>query len=230
METIKDKNFRSLTKEETKEAKKELIRYPIVIRDDVDPPFLDQHFAVLSFKFFDPPKETERGKVYGIFKFRGARPSKKKAEKRCAEIIKTLDSANKCKILETGKWTFVSDDLHLDSVEIKEDDEFKVEKEDKKQKEQDVIKELHERTSEISKNEHMKGDKPLEQYCRNKTVSAQIHKQMNSFIQRLKRAEKEMKEEEERNPNIVNEWIPYMNDERIKVGLKEIKSEKDLID
>jgi hypothetical protein len=230
MEVIKDKTFRSLTKEETKEAKKELIKFPIVIRDDRDPTYLDQHFAVVSFKFFDPPKENEKGKIYGIFKFRGVRPTEKKAVKRCAEIIKTLDSTNTCKVLKTGMWTYVSDDLHLDSVEIKEDEEFQVEKEDKKQKEKDIMKELHDRTSEISKNEHMKGDPPLFRYCQNKTVAAQIRKQMNTFIQRLKKAEKEMKEEEERNPNIINEWVPYMNEERRKVGMREIKGENDLID
>jgi hypothetical protein len=230
MEVIKDKNHPPLSKAETKEAKKDLIRYPLVIRDDKDPAYLDQHYAVVSFKFFDPPKEDKNGKkIYGIFKLRGSRPTKKKAEKRAEEIIRELDSVNKCKILEVGSWAYVSDDHHLESIEIKEDEDFKVEKKDER-KEQDIMKELHDRTSEISKNEHMKGDPPLERYCRNKTVSMQIQKQMRTYIERLKQAEKEMKEEEERNPNVVDEWIPYMNQERRKVGLKEIRSEKDLID
>src|SRR5271166_1973860 len=64
-----DPLFRSLTDEEMREAVQNLVKYPKVIRSEVDPHIPGQTHAAISMRLLSEPRRTKNNKlIHGLIK------------------------------------------------------------------------------------------------------------------------------------------------------------------
>ena len=123
---------------------------------------------MLSFKFFDPPKEQDGYKTYGILKVRGSRSTEEKANKRAEEVIKKLDSVNQLAVAEVGKWVPISNNpkFFLKTIDVSEDEktiDIPIEKpsEERERKERDFKAQVKLKQEEVNKGDHLLEDPPI---------------------------------------------------------------------
>lgn len=236
---VYDPKASPLTKEETENAKKELVStFPKVVRSKVDPRIPHQEYTNISFIFLKEPKDG----VYGFFNPRGTWEDADKATEESEKIIQNVDSVNKIHIAPTGYWSPITNNekYSQDQMDVKTNDkDFALRDraaKDAARKNQQERRELNEKREELKNLESDIDANPesLDYYTKKKVAQKELNGylvQANEKIKTLKKSlrkvEKEIKDLSKKHPEYIDQWLENYNKARRRVGLEDIK-EKDI--
>lgn len=237
-----DPYFPPLSNLETRNAIKELViepQYTKVVRSNVDDGLSNQVYGMISFNFFDKPQVFPNSKkpIYGFAKLRGSFPDQDSAKKRCAEIIRGMDSVNKIKIVDIGHWFPITEDDQFDKeqhdIKTREQEEQNITlardsaAKDKEKKDEEIIKELRENEEKLKNNKDPYDDKTsIEYYTLKKNTDMKLIEQRDIDINKLKSLEEkllqvrtELKDLDKKFPTHTLNWLKCYNNARAKSGL-----------
>jgi hypothetical protein len=151
-----------LTREQTEEAKKDLIKtdfvkkYPAVERRFADPPIHDQNIGLVSFVPAKGASPNEKG-IYGFVKLRGNYNSERDALEASERIIREHDSYHKIFMARVGRpfplTTSSEYSANISEVDLKKDmnESISADVKSKKEKDEKEIREIQEREKELLK-------------------------------------------------------------------------------
>lgn len=105
----------------------QIFQYPHVVRNDADPPILNQESCILSFNLLDQPRRYKGKFIYGYVKFRGAHANHDYSTSAAKRIIKETDSKFKTLIAPSGKWVPITDinDVVKEMIDVKTEEHEK---------------------------------------------------------------------------------------------------------
>jgi hypothetical protein len=145
-----------LTPVQTQEAVRDKVKFPEIVRSNIDTPIPGQKYALVTQTLFSEPKKDKAGNiVYGFMKNRGNYADEASAKAAAGKIIKEQDSHDAVLITPVGTWLpikpnmdYVAEklDVRMDANEIQFRDE---EAKEKQAEQRRKLRELKEREEEI---------------------------------------------------------------------------------
>jgi hypothetical protein len=200
-----------------------------VERKYIDPPISQQVYCVHSFvpsKCASPDKDG----IYGMIKCRGTYNTLEEANQKAEELIKKVDSIHKYHINKVGH----PFPMTLDSKFASEKKEVDLKEKCDKTMEVDFKEQTNENKKEISEIKQreelllkeVKIDDPLEKYVTTRVRRANLVwtyveniKKLRDVFKNIKKAEKEIEEQDGKNPEFRKEYIDRFNHARRESGL-----------
>lgn len=234
-----------LTAAETRAAAAELIKFPRVIRQNVDPSVPNQTHTLISMDLFKEPKKDKNGNLtYGFFKTRGSYGNEQLARSEAGKLIKTVDSNTRVLIVPTGHWLpvtpsdhFIADkeDVRMNEEEVHMRDEIVKAKDEERKS---IMRELKEREDELKRSaEEEHNPSTIENYTDKRNTEMVLTNEIRHALKSLEKLEnrrkqvwKELKKLDKAYPNYTEEWIDFMNDVRKGVGLPALIPRSDQFD
>lgn len=224
-----------LSDEETKNASKSLISYPIFVRGKCDPDIPSQQYGLISYRLFETPQElNSKDKVYGFFNMRGTYRTYKEAEEKSIGIVKFHDSKHSIKIAKIGNWHPITESIsYVDPehvVDIKPektlDDMDEKQRKDSEETRKKIMKEIHDK-EENMKNEDIYDDPNSIKYYTMKTVTEialtdhinYLRCQLKEYESKRKDVWNEMNKLENNNAKYKDMWLDTYNDKRKESGI-----------
>jgi hypothetical protein len=239
---IFDPLYRSLSEEEKRAAAQNLIKYPRVIRSDINRPVPGQTHASISLRLLTEPHKTKSGApVYGLIKVNMVAGGENLLIREVAEHIKDINSVDRHYVTQIGYWCpITSDDSFCQkrlNVKLQgvEEGHPEVVIEDMKTmtniKNQDADEakraELEERIQTL-RDERPIDDDPttLQFYTMKRVVELNLREELERkrvFIKetevKLLRLHRQLEELDQAHANYTEEWLANLNASRKKVGI-----------
>lgn len=232
-----------LTDEETTHAVRDLVRtYPVTVKREIDPPVPNQGLAIVTFEYFDVPKQTKCGKpLYGFGKVRMCVPGSDLdyafAQKKAEEIVREIDSKHKNYIAPVGHWfpLTTDDGASREAVDVRMTDEevqFRDQAaKEKLQKDRQIARELQERSEELrheteeGKDIHSRPES-LEWYTMHRVTEFTLYDMIKVQENKVKELRDKLTETRQKllnaqtlHPEYVDMWVDRYNAERKKSGI-----------
>jgi hypothetical protein len=245
---VYDPLYRYLEDSEKRAAAADLLKYPKVIRSEVDPPVPGQTHGLISFRLSEEPRVTRSGvKIYGLFKLRGNFGSQEMAMSDSANrVLSQTSTADKIFIPQVGHWapitmdeTFCQQRLDARMVPKGNDSDAQVVELrdmkdmsliDQQKQEETKRKDIEERIA-VLRGETDIHDKPesVDYYAMKRVVEMNLReeiirnqKAVAAHKEKLKTIYRELHELGEKNPEYLHQWLEEYNIGRRKVGLKDL--------
>lgn len=235
---IVDKNAPILTEEETKLAVKDLNcksllnRYPTLERRLIDPPFKDQKYFLISFVPSKGATPDEQG-IFGFAKVRGVFSDVEDADDRAEHLIKSVDSYHKIFHGYIGRpfpLTLSSDfSKDIRKVDLKKAITDSVSEDIRKKRidEQKEIEEIKEREKVLLEDVKKNPEEDLDdRYVTLRVKLAQLRwtysensKKLNQMLGLMAKAQYEIEELDEKQPELMNKYFTKYMDARKQAGL-----------
>jgi hypothetical protein len=86
----------------------QIVEYPQVVRNMVDPSISGQNFGNLSFMLFSEPRMFRGKPIYGYVKIRGNHQDEKSARFDAFRIVREVDSKFQIRIAKVGTWFHIT--------------------------------------------------------------------------------------------------------------------------
>ena len=229
-----DPTSNNLTKEEYKEARKELVkdafvkfRFPRILKSRIDPPLNGQQYSLHSF-IPAPGASPDKDGVYGIFKNRGNFNSEQEANERCELLIRTIDSVNEIFIGYTSKEfpltlnsNWCSETKEID-VKNKLDEVARLKYKEQREKDQKDMEEIETRQKKLlSDNKELKQESKDDldyyimlrvKYANLKLSKEDLETKIKNVSELLENSKKEIKEMTEKYPEYKEKYMAkYQN-------------------
>lgn len=229
-----DSDADSLNKSQTIEARKHLVSYPTVVRQNVDCPIGNQSFANISYCLFKEPRKLSTGKnAYGLLKVRGAWPSTDVAVNEASKIIKEVDSKNKIQIVPVGHWVPISEEeaFNRESIDIKTHEDESALRDavvrEKEAEQRKIMREIREREEQLKTEKDIYDDpKSLKYYTMKRVTHLRLFEEHQLIAKKFEEIKKildtvrsEVKNLDDEFPEYDTEWLEMYNQERSKVSL-----------
>lgn len=245
--TITESNRNSLSSEQLKHAKKQLIKknllFPQSVKSINDPVILNQEFGLVSFTPAKDAKPNQNG-LYGVLKLRGNFPTLDDAQKHAENLVRNHDSYNEIYTVKVGNCIPLSKEAHFvedtDLIDLNKQVENIVSADirEKRIQEKQEIKTIKEREQNLLKenkeilNDEYKQD-PLDNYIMVRVKKAQLmwtlienrKRILNELIPALKKVKVEINNLNKSNPTFDQLYYERYTQARESVGLKTDKTE-----
>lgn len=241
--TITNENRNDLTPEQTRDARKELLKnnllFPRSVKSINDPVILGQEYGLFSFTPAKDAKPNSNG-IYGVFKIRGNFATVDEAQAYAEKLIRNHDSYNEIFNIRVGQCIPLTKNPNLveetDVIDLNKDVESIVSTDvkQKRQKERVEMKTIQEREQKLLKEnkEILDGDykqDPLDQYIMLRVKKAQLmwtHQETmrrlsEEVIPAIKRAKEEIKEMDLEYPEFDKQYYERYISARESVGIKD---------
>lgn len=231
-----------LTSDQMTEAEKfQIIHYPQVVRDMVDPAIPNQQYTNVSFMLFKEPKTLKTGKkAYGFVKMRGTWADDDKATREARKIVETVDSKFQIRVAPTGHWVPISDDdgfcRDLQDVTSGQQRSFRDEAAAKYQEEQrKIMNEIREREDQLkSKGDIYDDPLSIDFYIMKRVTEMKLTEQINAYRSKLDALIETRTKQwtmirslEKANPSHTENWLDVYNKERRSKGFPDWKPSDD---
>lgn len=233
----------------------QIFEYPKVVRTMKDPLISDQRFTGVSYQIFEHPLISKKGdqevKVLGMFKVRGAYPTKDEALRHGAKIVRETDSTFHIGIAEVGGWNPIVENVGEASLEVlnagANSEQLEKERErmaNKKERMEKYQRDKEAREYEAKKREYASKEiapnldpNHIDFFVTQVTVWLKLHREMTEMAARLKDVKNKLKERHEilewfrrQRPEFFegDTWLARINEERKAVGaVREVLSPKE---
>jgi len=217
----------------------QVVVYPKVVRDMVDPAIPGQAYGNSSFMLFKEPKMLRSGyPLFGFFKLRGNHSADTWAIKDANRIILDVDSKYIVRPGPVGHWLPITDDPNVckELIDAAPEDTPKGEGEidsmrslAAKKKEADRKrrqKEIEDRVEDVKSGDIDDDPETLRYYSMHRVTEWRLTERRDIQEKLLKKARdklleirRELKEIEVNHPEYANDWLDCYNEERAKAGI-----------
>lgn len=221
----------------------QLVKYPQIVRSNIDPPLIGQKNGLISFMLFNEPKMNENGKpVFGYFKIRGTQQTDEQSIMQSSRIIKEVDSKFKVLIAPVGHWLPISEDEFRvkEKITVKmEENETVLHGEAEKEaarKARKYKRELEERVQRLKDEEDEKeksvGDDPdsLDRYVMRRVTEMSLTeareveiKKLEDICKNIEKTRTELAKLERAHPEYREQWLDTYNEARAKVKIPPLR-------
>lgn len=231
----------------------QVVSYPKVVRDNVDPlpRGQDDHVVNFSFMMLDEPKPTrDGGKLYGMGIIRGHHNSHAAAVRDAERLTRTHDSRNQIMCVPQGSWFYLTSDpkaysevINVDVNKSQEDDEKLREAQRKRVEEQQrIAREIKEKEEAMRTAKDIRDDpESLDYYTMKRVTYLSLREERENLdrkVESLKTVTKKLMKEldtlDNNHPDYTELWVENYNKARVKVGIPPFvpseKEEQDYID
>lgn len=221
----------------------QLVHYPQVVRQQQDPPILNQTMGLVSFMLFKEPQMLKGKPVYGYVKIRGNHASEDAAMNGAHDIIKKVDSKFRVLLAPVGHWLPIteSDSVVKESVDVRTADEEKhlrdLAMREKRAENERIQREIREREDELKNGGDIYDDPTSLKYYAMKRVTEgklreEIHRiqlRLDSIQSKHREVALELRRLEVTKPTYNEEWVECYNIERRKAGILDyVPNEKEV--